>query len=166
MNGIFEMRTGRPISIVSTRGTLNRAGRSDKNTALTTLSLNDLKKLVGKFKDPVTGRPLVFDPKLIGSDGRANPLFFQNPAAGTIGQLALTPISGPGYWNLDFSLIKRTKITEHTNVELRAEFFNVFNHTSFTIPESQSINSTNFGRPGVNDFFDPRIIQFAAKFNF
>src|SRR5438270_6706932 len=99
VNGIFEMRTGRPISIVSTRGTLNRVARSDKNTALTTLSLNDLKNLVGKFKDPVTGRPLVFDPKLIGSDGRANPLFFQNPAAGTIGQMALTPISGPGYWN-------------------------------------------------------------------
>jgi len=166
INGIFENRTGRPISLVSARGTLNRSARSAKNTANTTLSPSELKNMVGKFHDPATGRPLVFDPKFIGADGRANPAYFQHPAAGTLGNLQLTPISGPGYWNFDFGLIKRTKISEHTNIELRAEFFNVLNHTNFTVPENQNINSTSFGRPGVNDFFDPRIIQFAAKFNF
>ena len=164
MNGIFEMRSGRPISFISGRGTLNRSGRSGKNTALTTLSLAELQGLVGHFKDPVTGRPLFLDPRVIGSDGRANPAFFQHPKPGTIGTLHLTPISGPGYWNLDLSFIKRTKIGERTNVELRAEFFNVFNHTNYSISETQNINSTNFGR--VTDFFDPRIMQFAAKFNF
>jgi hypothetical protein len=164
MNGIFEKRSGRPISFISGRGTLNRSGRSGKNTALTTLSLADLKNSVGNFHDPVTGRPLFLDPKLVGSDGRANPQFFQQPAAGTVGSLHLTPISGPGYWNLDWSFIKRTKITERTNVEFRAEFFNVFNHTNYTVSETQTITSTNFGR--VTDFFDPRVMQFALKFNF
>ncbi|MGH9902745.1 MAG: hypothetical protein ACRD68_13130, partial [Pyrinomonadaceae bacterium] len=165
VNGIYEMRTGRPLSFVSGRGTLNRAARStNKNTANTTLGVNDLRGLTGVFFDPVTGRPLVFDPSLIGPDGRANPEFFQNPTAGTLGNLPLTPVSGPGYWNFDLGLIKRTRISERTNVEFRAEFFNLFNHTNFFTPEVQNINSTTFGQ--VTDTFEPRIIQFALKFNF
>lgn len=164
MNGIVEQRSGRPISFISGRGTLNRSARSGKNTATTTLSLDQLKNSMGLFFDPVTGRPLVLDPKLIGPDGRANPEFFGHPLPGTTGTLHLTPVSGPGFWNVDFSMIKRTRISERTNIEFRAEFFNVFNHTNFFTGENQTITSTTFGQ--VTDTFDPRIIQFALKFNF
>ena len=164
MNGIFEKRTGRPISFISGRGTLNRNARSGKNTATTTLSVEELKNSMGIFFDPVTGRPLVIDPRLIGPDGRANAQFFGHPLPGTTGTLHLTPVSGPGFWNFDFSLIKRTRISERTNVEFRAEFFNVFNHTNFFTGENQTITSATFGQ--VTDTFDPRIIQFAVKFNF
>ncbi|MGH9943830.1 MAG: hypothetical protein ACRD9R_15910, partial [Pyrinomonadaceae bacterium] len=161
---IYEQRSGRPISFISGRGTVNRNGRSAKNTANTFLSISDLQSLTGVYFDPATGRPLIVDPSLIGPDGRANPEFFQNPEAGTFGGLQLTPVSGPGYWNMDLGLIKRTNLTERTNVEFRAEFFNVFNHTNFFSPENQDINSTTFGR--VTDTFSPRVIQFALKFNF
>jgi hypothetical protein len=164
MNGIFEQRSGRPISFISGRGTLNRSARSGKNTATTTLSVEELKNSIGTFFDPVTGRPLVLDPRLIGPDGRANPEFFGHPLPGTTGTLHLTPVSGPGFWNVDFSMIKRTKLSERTNIEFRAEFFNVFNHTNFFTGENQTITSTTFGQ--VTDTFDPRIIQFAVKFNF
>jgi hypothetical protein len=164
MNGIFEKRTGRPISFISGRGTLNRNARSGKNTATTTLSVEELKNSMGIFFDPVTGRPLVVDPRLIGPDGRANAEFFGHPLPGTIGTLHLTPVSGPGFWNFDFSMIKRTRISERTNIEFRAEFFNVLNHTNFFTGENQTITSTTFGQ--VTDTFDPRIIQFAVKFNF
>ena len=164
MNGIFEKRTGRPISFISGRGTLNRNARSGKNTATTTLTVEELKDSMGIFFDPVTGRPLVIDPRLIGPDGRANSQFFGHPLPGTIGTLHLTPVSGPGFWNFDFSLIKRTRISERTNIEFRAEFFNVFNHTNFFTGENQTITSATFGQ--VTDTFDPRIIQFAVKFNF
>lgn len=164
MNGIVEQRTGRPISFISGRGTLNRSARSGKNTATTTLSVEELKSSMGLFFDPVTGRPLVLDPRLIGPDGRANPEFFGHPLSGTTGSLHLTPVSGPGFWNVDFSMIKRTRISERANIEFRAEFFNVFNHTNFFTGENQTITSTTFGQ--VTDTFDPRIIQFAVKFNF
>lgn len=164
MNGIFEKRTGRPISFISGRGTLNRSARSGKNTATTTLSVEELKDSMGIFFDPVTGRPLVIDPRLIGPDGRANPQFFDHPLPGTTGTLHLTPVSGPGFWNFDFSMIKRTRLSERTNIEFRAEFFNVFNHTNFFTGENQNITSATFGQ--VTDTFDPRIIQFAVKFNF
>ena len=165
LGGIFEIRTGRPISFVSARGTVNRNGRSAKNSANSTLSVQELQELTGLFTDPTSGRPLFVDPKLIGPDGRANPAFLTNPVAGTYGSLQLTPVSGPGYWNVDLSAIKRTRITETVNIEFRFEAFNAFNHTSFFVSnESNDINSTTFGR--LTTAFDPRILQMALKINF
>jgi hypothetical protein len=121
--------------------------------------------MTGVFSNPAGGRPLFLDPQLIGPDGRANPAFFQNPGAGTYGSLQLTPIDGPGYWNLDMGFIKRTNITERVNIEFRAEIFNVLNHTNFFISgETQDINSQSFGQ--LTGTFDPRILQFALKLNF
>lgn len=165
INAILEVRTGRPITFISNRGTVNRQGRSGKNTVNTSLSREQLQGLVGLFSEAGTGRPLYVNPSLIGSDGRANPQLLQNPNAGQYGTLQLTPVSGPGYWNVDLSLIKRTKIKESGNLEFRAEAFNAFNHTNFFVgAESNDINSTSFGR--INSSFDPRILQFALKLNF
>jgi hypothetical protein len=43
---------------------------------------------------------------------------------------------GPGYWNLDFSVSKRQRITERIQTEFRAEMFNIFNHPNFENPSS------------------------------
>lgn len=175
INGIFQSQSGVPISIVSQRGTLNRTGRSVKNTVDSTLSVDDLRQRSGLFFD-AQGRPVLFDPELIAAV-RANPdnnAFLTNPRAGTVGSLQLTPVNGPSYFNLDMSLIKRTSITERVNIEFRAEAFNIFNHTNFRVvndrgqttvnQQVQSINSANFGR--ITDTYSPRVLQFAAKFNF
>ncbi|HEX6648978.1 MAG TPA: hypothetical protein VF075_05550, partial [Pyrinomonadaceae bacterium] len=142
---------------------LNRTGRSGQNTVNTNLTLDELQSRAGLFFDPNTGAPLMFDPDLI-----ANRLsLFSNPAAGTVGNLQLTPVTGPGYWNLDMGLIKRTRINESTNIEFRMEVFNVFNHTNFFVSStslSQNINASTFGQ--ITDTFDPRIFQFALKLNF
>lgn len=164
ISGIAQIRTGRPISFVSGRGTVNRGARSGNNTANSPLTLSELQSLTGLFHNPVTGLPTVFDPSLIGADGRANPAFFTHPAAGTFGRLSLTPVNGPGYWNVDTALIKRTRFKENLNLELRFEAFNVFNHTNFSVGENFDINSTSFGK--ISSTFDPRILQLAVKFNF
>ncbi len=165
INAIFEARTGRPLTFSSNRGTVNRQARSAKNTAVTSLTRQELQQLVGVYYDPASGRPLFVDPSLIGADGRANPEILQNASAGEFGNLQLTPVSGPGYWNLDLSLIKRAKIKESVNLEFRAEAFNALNHTAFFVNnESNDINTTTFGR--ITQTFDPRILQFALKLNF
>lgn len=165
VGGILEVRSGRPISFVSARGTVNRNGRSAKNSANSTLNVQGLQSLTGLFSDPVSGRPLFVDPKLIGSDGRANPTYLTNPEAGFYGTLQLTPVSGPGFWNVDLSVLKRTRITETFNIEFRLEAFNAFNHTNYFVgAEQNDINSTTFGR--LTTAFDPRILQIGLKINF
>jgi Carboxypeptidase regulatory-like domain len=163
LTGIFRAQSGRPISFVSARGTLNRTGRSGNNTVDSTLTLDQLQNHTGLFFDPQTGAPMMFDAELV-----ANRLqLLTNPAAGTVGSLQLTPVTGPGYWNLDMGLIKRTTIKENMNIEFRVEAFNVFNHTNFFISStslSQNINNATFGQ--ITETFDPRIFQFALKFNF
>jgi hypothetical protein len=163
LQAIWQVRSGRPISVVSGRGTLNRAGRSGKNTAISTLSVNDLQERTGVFRNS-QGRPIIFDPSLIGSDGRANLQFFQNPGSGQLGTLQLTPVSGPRFFNMDLGLLKRTSITERLGFEFRTEFFNVWNNVNFFIGENQNINNATFGR--ITDTFAPRILQFAAKVTF
>ena len=177
ISGLGQWRTGRPISFLAGqctfgatgctspfRGTLNRSARSGNNTPNTNLTLSQLQARTGLFHAPGTGLPLVIDPALIGSDGRANPAFFTNPTAGTVGGLSLTPVDGPGYWNVDTALIKRTRFRERLGLELRLEAFNVFNHTNFSVPNTLDINATDFGK--INTTFDPRIIQMAWKFTF
>ena len=57
-------------------------------------------------------------------------------------------VIGPGAFNLDFSLFKNNyvkKISENFNVQFRAEFFNVLNHSDFLAPIN---NSTLFDQDG------------------
>jgi hypothetical protein len=46
---------------------------------------------------------------------------------------------GPGVENLDFSLIKNNGfLSERVHTQLRAEFFNILNHTNFSVPDRTS----------------------------
>lgn len=164
LSGIAQFRTGRPISFLSTRGTFNRAARSGNNTANSTLTLPELQARTGLFFHPTTGAPLVVHPELIGPDGRANPAFLTHPGAGEVGHLSLTPVDGPGYWNVDTAVIKRIRFKERLGLELRLEAFNVFNHTNFSVPNTLSLDDTDFGK--INAAFDPRILQLSWKFTF
>jgi len=75
-------------------------------------------------------------------------------------------VSGPDQVNFDFALMKRTSFgsNESRNIEFRAEFFNLFNHTQFGNPDTLE------GLPGFgivnNTVVSPRVIQLALKLNF
>jgi Carboxypeptidase regulatory-like domain/TonB-dependent Receptor Plug Domain len=43
-------------------------------------------------------------------------------------------LTGPGLVNLDYSLVKNNHIAESLNLQFRAEFFNLLNHTNFQVP--------------------------------
>lgn len=80
-----------------------------------------------------------------GSFGTANRRFFH----------------GPGFNNTDLGITKVIPITEAKSLEIRGEFFNVFNHAQFMNP-SGDISSSTFGE--VTNARDPRIGQLSAKF--
>jgi hypothetical protein len=71
------------------------------------------------------------------------PAFAGTPPSGTqfcsnvLGNTRRNQFSGPGLTTVDFSIFKNTKIpaiSETFNVQFRAEFFNVLNHTNFLSP--------------------------------
>jgi hypothetical protein len=53
-----------------------------------------------------------------------------------------------------------------SNIEFRAEFFNLFNRTNFRAPSGNSVNASNAAFGTITQTYDPRIIQFALKFNY
>jgi hypothetical protein len=80
-----------------------------------------------------------------GSFGSANRRFFH----------------GPGFNNTDFGISKMIPLNEAMHFEIRAEFFNIFNHAQFDNP-SGDISSENFGN--VTGAHEPRIGQVSGKF--
>ena len=76
----------------------------------------------------------------------------------------------PGFWNLDLSLSKTTKLTERLALQLRLEAFNVFNHANlYVIGTSANVGASNtvdacFGCTGST--YDHRQVQLAARFSF
>jgi outer membrane receptor protein involved in Fe transport len=71
---------------------------------------------------------------------------------------------GPFQQNWDFFLTKKFPLTEKYNLQLRAEFFNIFNHPNF------AITNTDIGSPAFGIYSstvgNPRILQLALKFQF
>jgi hypothetical protein len=66
----------------------------------------------------------------------------------------------------DISLMKKTTITETTYLEIRAEFFNIFNRGRFALP-NVNVDDVNFGISSrFGDIFQPRRIQVGARFVF
>ena len=84
------------------------------------------------------------------------------------GTLSRNSFSGPGRTNVDMSVVKSTNLstTEHpVNVELRGDFFNLFNITQFASPNTNPYSS-QFGQI-TNTYTDSyRIIQVAGKLRF
>jgi hypothetical protein len=50
------------------------------------------------------------------------------------GNLGRNSLRGPHFRQWDFAIFKNTSITEHLNLQLRAEFFNLLNHPNFASP--------------------------------
>ena len=89
-------------------------------------------------------------------------------------------MNGPAEVNWDFSLVKETRlpIGEATNLEFRAEVFNILNHANFAIPGAGPTDGrvvytgtptaagtaplSTAGQIGAT-ITDPREIQFALK---
>jgi hypothetical protein len=72
---------------------------------------------------------------------------------------------GPGLIDWDFSVHKKIALSETKYFQLRAEIFNVFNHTNYSNPDGGfSDGPTSFGK--IATAGDPRLLQFALKFFF
>ena len=172
MASIFTLQSGTPFSILSARGTLNRAARSTSNNTVNTF--DNLSQLQSLFKVRETGAgPYYAAASMIGSDGRAvapdgtapfsGQIFFE-PPAGTIGTLQKAELDGPSVWNLDFKVSKDIHITERHSVQFRMDSTNFLNHTTWYVGD-QTVTSTTFGKI-TSQYYGNRLIQFALYYKF
>lgn len=146
--GIVTMQTGRPFT-VALLGEIDNSGTG--RTALG-FGANDRPNLVG-------------NPNLAGGTPELwfNTAAFVFPAPGTFGNAGRNILEGPGFQNVNASLVKNTALTERLNLQLRAEVFNLCNHPNFNLPDN-FLGSPTFGR--ISSARDPRHLQFGVKLLF
>jgi hypothetical protein len=88
---------------------------------------------------------------------------FTLPAFRTYGNAGANFMDGPPFHSIDMSMSKTFRFTESTNMQFRAEAFNVPNLTNLTNPNN-NVQSVNFGR--ISGAREARQIQFGLKLNF
>jgi hypothetical protein len=132
LNSIVTIQSGRPIPIANSTDTSGRFYFNQRPNVVPGVN------------------PIL--PNWTPSTGYLNPLAFIQPAYGTFGDLGRDSIFGPGYANVDFSITKNTRLTERLNLQLRVEFFNIFNHPNFALPANTIIPGyIDNGTPGHPD---------------
>jgi hypothetical protein len=174
--GIFTAQTGFPFTVVGPYGTLqygydafNGVGarpfllkqitRSPTLKAptgpqyFTNAVIADAATIANGATGTFFGVPQTTSPNLAGATVQTVP-----------GNLGRNTFTGPRWSNLDFSVVKDTRINESMMLQLRAEFFNVLNQSTFGTPTS-SIGNPAFGLI-TGTATTERQIQFGLRFVF
>ncbi|HYK62574.1 MAG TPA: carboxypeptidase regulatory-like domain-containing protein [Bryobacteraceae bacterium] len=153
LSGIYTLASGLPITPFWNGTAPSGSGETS----------NDRPDVIGNPNDGPKRRDAWF-----------NTAAFVAPVPGTFGNAGRNSIIGPRTNSADFSVLKTTQIRERMNLQFRSEFFNIFNHPNFALPNA-TFNSSGFGTiastadvAAGNPLGDggPRLIQFALKLMF
>jgi hypothetical protein len=90
---------------------------------------------------------------------------FQQNAPGTFGTSARNMLQGPGTNYSDGALMKNWTAADRFHIQFRWEAFNVFNHTSFALPNANPSSGT-YGRITGTGPVKPRVMQAGLKLTF
>ena len=161
VSGIFTARSGLPFSTTTTAFPVgfnfnSPAAQNLRNPPAIRPDIHD---------DPKTGAIQFFaDPTVVFNPSRPTDGVLRFPHHGEVGNRNF--FRGPGFWNLDTALIKTWGMpwSEHQNLQLRWEAFNLFNHNAFGLP-AVGITGTTFGQI-TTSASAPREMQFALRYNF
>jgi hypothetical protein len=163
-SGVVRIQTGRPFLLTSGRQTFNQ---EDAGVILNGITVQELQKMVN-VRPGTNANVFVFDEKLIGSDGRANPQYLAFPTTpGQQGQYIY--LYGPGLWSADLSVAKNFNIPGGQRFNFEALFINAFNHRNLLVGgtggATHSIDSTTFGQT-TTAAINARQVQFRVGFYF
>jgi hypothetical protein len=89
--------------------------------------------------------------------------FTTPPANNPFGNLGRNAFRTPNFWQWDASIDKNFRIREGMRLQIRAEFFDVTNHTNFGIPDTKTTDAA-FGT--IRTSYPSRQGQFAVKLIF
>ncbi len=153
-NGIYTLASGQPFTVLCNCGDRAQIGNT-YNSERANLNGNPL--------------PSGFDQTYTHwFDTTA----FSTPILGTQGTEGRDILRTTHQNSMDFSLFKNNIIREKMNLQLRAEFFNLFsNHFYTPVAPTANLQATNFGSllpvgADAGYLFNPRIYQFALRLVF
>src|ERR1700743_3306121 len=141
LNAIFSLQSGMPVTV--TQATNNNS-----------------------FAGFALQRPMIAgNPSLPAGTGWPTHYFnttaFAPAPQFVLGNASRNPVRGPAYRDLDMALVKHTKLWEQTDLEVRAEMFDVTNTPAFSQPNG-SFGAAAFGSI-TSTTTDPRVVQFALR---
>ena len=179
---VEQAQTGNPFNIVTNIATITGTAtvRPDLIGALPSINPHPNSDANGF---PISyqwfdGQTTVCDPRIAapaaGSCNASSVFALPYNAAGVAhyGNLGRNVMSGPGFGNTDFSIIKNLKLQGSARAQFRVEIFNLFNQANLGQPgRTSAVGSTSFGlisntRFPTGDSGSSRQVQFAAKFLF
>ena len=167
VNGIAKFQGGQPLNVLTGSDNSGTAEGEDRAN-ITGPALNS-NRSVQKTANGIVAQYL-------------NPNSFAVPASGSYGNLGRNQIYGPGFEDVDLSLLKNFPIyKERVHGQFRVEMFNVLNHTNLASPAysgSPSIGANgplfgastetigvSYGAPGIGSG-EPYNTQLALKIIF
>jgi Carboxypeptidase regulatory-like domain len=146
--GVWAFQTGRPFTVALLPDLDNsNTGRSSLG-----FGANDRPNLL---RNPALSQP--------GPDRWFDTTAFAVPPFGSFGNAGRNILVGPGYRNLNLSVIKTTALSERARLEFRAEAFNLLNRVNLDLPDI-FVGSPTFGK--IQSAESPRRIQFGLKLLF
>jgi hypothetical protein len=140
LSGVTIAQSGTPFTVINSAGntgislTDNAGVASGYGVAASYPDVNKSLPVTNVRSNPESYGPLI-----------GNPAEFVAPRGLTFGDAGRNYLNNPSRINFDLSLLKHTKIRERGDLELRAEAFNIFNHTQFRVYDYD-----NAGRTGNN----------------
>lgn len=173
LGGIVSAASGRPITVLQGTEISGTGIGNDRGTFITGVNPYSSTTCGATVNCVSWLNPVAFQPQKVG--GVNNALIY-----GTFGDVGKNVLRLPRAVNWDMMLSKNFLITERWRLQLRAEYFNIFNHPNFA-PESVStgtvnttdqissfdkLNSNSFGTFRAGQAGDPRIAQLAVKIFF
>ncbi len=173
LSGIGNMATGQPFTVYANTG-IDFSGFNtflDRPDIVGTGPLAIHESNPDAFFDPAYFGKVAGNPLCPGYSAASGVRVNSGCApAGRVGTSPRNAYYGPGLINFDASLQKSFPITERLALRYRAEFFNLDNHTNFSLVAGNfAMSSGTFGQMSATSAFiygAPRVIQMTLRLDF
>jgi hypothetical protein len=149
LSGVLSARSGRPVNVV-----ISRTGPDGND-------VNQRPNLVPGVDAQPEGQPA----------GWLNLAAFAAPGATEFGNAPRNAFRGPGLWQFDVALTKRTAVGDGRSFDIRVEAFNLFNTDQYGQPARNISEPLVFGllapaNEGPTGSGTSRQLQFGLRFSF
>jgi hypothetical protein len=151
LNSFFTVQSGAPFTI------LNGADPANALSGISGLVGNAIRANYATGVD-LHGMSAADVRAMCTSTSNCSNLFTAVTRTQRLGNIGRNTLRADGIENIDFGIIKNTRITENIRFQLRADMFNVLNHRNFGVPNSAINAGANFLNQWATNGGNRRII--------